>query len=487
MNTKKITMKITAAFAAALMLFSAAMSSVSAESTLIQIENANAFATSADIHIGENLTIDQRSHWAMIHTSESMRAVYCLEPGKPVSNGDIYYADIENYLNSVTNPTLTAEEIRILLERVFQHGYTGNLDSVEAYYRYVATQLLVWEVLVGQRDMAFETADNGFTAVAEIFGKFTNSFASGKAKGYYDSYANAIKNHAESLNFGYLTEARAKENVLDAEPDGTYTFADSAAALTDFEVTVTNGEVIDLTDTALKIQANAGETALVTFTLARDSMSGFITLTADSRQTLAELCAGESVYYAAVKPAPAVTTTETTTTTTTTTSATTSTTATTTSATTTSTTSTTPKTTTTTKATTTSTTPKTTTTTKATTTSTTPATTTSTTQSTQNGSKVSTTSTSTTTSTTITTTTTTETTTTSEITTTELTTISTSAATTTTTGTGKTIPSVPKQDTPNTGDRRSDLLPIVLAGAGIVLIAGVLCFKRKASADDEKK
>ena len=43
-------MKITAAFAAALMLFSAATSSVSAESTLIKIENANAFATSADIH-----------------------------------------------------------------------------------------------------------------------------------------------------------------------------------------------------------------------------------------------------------------------------------------------------------------------------------------------------------------------------------------------------------------------------------------------------
>ena len=131
MNTKTITMKITAAFAAALMLFSTAVSSVSAESTLIQIENANAFATSADIHIGENLTIDQRSHWAMIHTSQSMRAVYCLEPGKPVLGGDIYDADTENYLNSVTNPTLTAEEIRILLERVFQHGYTGNLDSLE--------------------------------------------------------------------------------------------------------------------------------------------------------------------------------------------------------------------------------------------------------------------------------------------------------------------------------------------------------------------
>ena len=480
MNTKTITMKITAAFAAAMMLFSTAMSSVSAESTLIQIENANAFATSADIQIGENLTIDQRSHWAMIHTSQSMRAVYCLEPGKPVLGGDIYDADTENYLNSVTNPTLTAEEIRILLERVFQHGYTGNLDTVDSYYRYVATQLLVWEVLVGQRDMAFETADNGYAAVAEIFGKFTNSFASGKAKGYYDSYADAIKNHAESLNFCYLTEAKAQENVLESDADGTYTFTDSAVSFSDLEVAVTNGEIIELTDSTLKIQANAGETALVTFTIARDSMSGFITLTADSRQTLAELCAGESVYYAAVKVAPAVTTTtETTTTATTTTSTTTSTTTTTTSVTTTSTT----------KTTTTSTTPKTTTTTSATTTSTTPATTTSTTKATQSGSKVSTTSITPET----TTTTASETTTTSEITTTastiettEPTTTSTSTATTTT-GTGKTIPSVPKQDTPNTGDRRSDLLPIVLAGAGIVLIAGVLCFTRKASADDEKK
>ncbi|MGN0592067.1 MAG: thioester domain-containing protein [Ruminococcus sp.] len=433
------------------MLFSTTVSSVSAESTLIQIENANAFATSADIQIGENLTIDQRSHWAMIHTSHSMRAIYCLEPGKPVSNGDIYDADTENYLNSVTNPTLTAEEICILLERVFQHGYTGNLDTVDAYYRYVATQLLMWEVLVGQRDMAFETADNGYAAVAEIFGKFISSFASGKAKSYYDSYADAIKSHAESLHFGYLTEAQAQENVLESDADGTYTFTDSAVSFSDFEVTVTNGEVIELTDTALKIQSNSGETALVTFTLARDSMSGFITLTADSRQTLAELCAGESIYYAAVKAAPIVTTETTTTATTTTTS--------------------TSKTTTTTKATTTSTAPKTTTTTKATTTSTTPTTTTTTTTSTTPA--------------TTTTTTTSEATTTSEITTTEPTTTSTSAVTTT--GTGKTIPSVPKQDTPNTGDRRSDVLPIVLTGAGVVLIAGVLCFTRKVSSDDEKK
>ena len=89
-----------------------------------------------------------------------------MEPGKSVASGDMFNEDAANkYLQQVRNPVLDATEIQSLIGRVFLYAYTGKLDTLESYYRYTATQLLVWEVLVGQRDVDFNRISNGYTSV----------------------------------------------------------------------------------------------------------------------------------------------------------------------------------------------------------------------------------------------------------------------------------------------------------------------------------
>lgn len=490
--------KMTALFATALILLTALPISASAQSR-IQIENADVFGTTQEIVIGDGLFIDHRNYWCMMHTTDSMRAVYCLEPGRSVSSGDVYETDdTYSYLDYVQNPTLTSAEIQQLLKRVFQHAYTGNLDTAESYFQYVATQLLVWEVVVGQRDMNFELADNGYDSVSLVLTCFENSYAADKVGKYYLQYEETIKNHDESVSFAYASEYEAEEFTVEADENNLYTFIDDNAVLSQFEVTVMGGQIIELTDSTLQIQVDTGETAWITMT-AKNEGIGFVTLALESHQTLAELCADTPVYYAAVKAAPIVTTETTTTTTTTATTEITTTAETTLSTTTTQTTNsssqTTPATTTsTTQATTSQTTPITTSTEQITSTTTTTlmlqttATSSESTSTTTNVTPESTiTNTEMTTEVTSTTKKATENTTTTAI------SIVTSAGTTvtsTTTGTGKTIPStpnVPKQDTPSTGDERTSVLPLVFAGMGLVLIAGVLFLDKKVHSHEEKK
>lgn len=482
--------KMTSLFVTALILLTALPVSASAQSR-IQIENADVFGTTQEIVIGDGLFIDHRNYWCMMHTTDSMRAVYCLEPGRSVSSGDVYETDdTYSYLDYVQNSTLNSAEIQQLLKRVFQHAYTGNLDTAESYFQYVATQLLVWEVVVGQRDMNFELADNGYDSVSLVLTCFENSYAADKVGKYYLQYEETIKNHAESVSFAYASEYEAEEFTVEADENNLYTFTDDNAVLSQFEVTVMGGQIIELTDSTLQIQVDTGETAWITMT-AKNEGIGFVTLALELHQTLAELCADTPVYYAAVKAAPVVTTTTTTTTETTlstteiTTTSLSSEVTTTTAETTLSTTST----------------QTTTSTTQANTSQTTSmlqTTTTSAVQTTATSSESISTTTNVTPESTITNTEmTTEVTSTTkkatENTTTTSISIVTSAGTTvtsTTTGTGKTIPSapnVPKQDTPSTGDERTSVLPLVFTGMGLALIAGILIWEKKGHSHEEKK
>lgn len=89
---KTILKKMTTLFTTALILLTALPVSASAQSR-IQIENADVFGTTQEIVIGDGLFIDHRNYWCMMHTTDSMRAVYCLEPGRSVSSGDVYETD----------------------------------------------------------------------------------------------------------------------------------------------------------------------------------------------------------------------------------------------------------------------------------------------------------------------------------------------------------------------------------------------------------
>lgn len=136
------------------MIFTMLPLTVFAEETKVQIVNAYELATKSNMTIGDGYTLNAEDYWCIIHTSDSTRAVYCIEPGKHVLSGDMYNENAaEDYLNKVKNKTLSTEEIQAVLKRTFLYAYTGKLDTAESYLKYAATQLLVWEVIVGQRDL----------------------------------------------------------------------------------------------------------------------------------------------------------------------------------------------------------------------------------------------------------------------------------------------------------------------------------------------
>ncbi|MCZ9313376.1 MAG: thioester domain-containing protein, partial [Methanocorpusculum sp.] len=93
--------------------------------------------------------------------------VYCIEPGIPCATGDKYGYNAENFWDnypSNLNPTISPTVIKAYLGRIMQYGWQGygdmsrNInDSADAndIAAQIATQLLVWETVVGERDSRF--------------------------------------------------------------------------------------------------------------------------------------------------------------------------------------------------------------------------------------------------------------------------------------------------------------------------------------------
>ena len=303
---KKQMTRILSTMMTIVMIFTILPLTVFAEETKVQIVNAYELATKSKMTIGDGYTLNADDYWCIIHTSDSTRAVYCIEPGKHVLSGDMYNENAaENYLNKVKNKTLSTEEIQTALRRTFLYAYTGKLDTAESYMKYTATQLLVWEVIVGQRDLDFKRVSNGYTSVEKMLSNFKDDYAGQKVSEYYYDYEAKIQKDKKSVSFAKVSKESAKDSAVKAGADGTYTFNDKNKQLENFDASISNGTVVSKSGNSLKVKADDGKTAVVTLTQNNLSDSGeftgFLTLTSNSKQTLAKLKAGKRKYYAAVK------------------------------------------------------------------------------------------------------------------------------------------------------------------------------------------
>ena len=96
------------------------------------------------------------------------QAAYCIQPGTPLNAAPTGGQTMdEDYWEELPgNETLTGDDIRLLCSRVLFYGFHGTVDDCgswttadpaarEALSRYLATQLLIWEVIVGERDGDF--------------------------------------------------------------------------------------------------------------------------------------------------------------------------------------------------------------------------------------------------------------------------------------------------------------------------------------------
>ena len=97
---------------------------------------------------------------------------YCIEPGVPQQTGNTFTKQGEDFWDeypSSYNNTISPDDIKLFIGRIFQYGYTGTISTSwrsqneggDKLAHAVATQLLIWETVVGERDADFNKVGTG--------------------------------------------------------------------------------------------------------------------------------------------------------------------------------------------------------------------------------------------------------------------------------------------------------------------------------------
>lgn len=169
---------------------------------------------------------------------------YCIEPGVHLSMGQSMTQYDENYFNNIqANGVISGDEIRQYIGRILQYGYRGTVSTswrtqneaaANSIAHAYATQLLIWETIVGERDANFNhKAASGCSNVKDVVNA-THPLRS-KIFSYYDSMVASIQKHTVVPSFCNRSAGSAK--TLELEWDGskyTTTLTDANNVLSNY-------------------------------------------------------------------------------------------------------------------------------------------------------------------------------------------------------------------------------------------------------------
>ena len=176
--------------------------------------------------------------------SYSGNIAYCIEPGVSLSSGQSMNKYDENYFNNITaNGVISGDEIRLFIGRILQYGYRGtistswrsqNESAANSIAHAYATQLLIWETVVGERDANFNhKAASGCSNVKDVIN--AKHPLRSKIMSYYSSMVSSVQNHTVVPSFCTKSSGSAKVNEL--EWNGSKyvtTLADSNGVLSNY-------------------------------------------------------------------------------------------------------------------------------------------------------------------------------------------------------------------------------------------------------------
>ncbi len=146
---------------------------------------------------------------------------YCIEPGVPLDIGDRLTDWDENFWDnypSSYNSTITPDDIKLFIGRIMQYGYTGTIstgwrsqnEGADKLAHAVATQLLIWETVVGERDADFnKVSTGGYDAVLDQIS--ADHPLRSQIMSYYNSIAASVQAHSKLPAF--LPEAPAERRT----------------------------------------------------------------------------------------------------------------------------------------------------------------------------------------------------------------------------------------------------------------------------------
>ncbi len=156
--------------------------------------------------------------------SYSGNIAYCIEPGTGQRTGDTLTEKDENFFNNISpNGTISGDDIRLLIGRILQYGYRGGISTswksqnesdANCIAHAYATQILIWETIVGERDASFNhVSTGGYNAVLECVSS-AHPLRS-KILSYYNSMVTSVQNHTKVPSFCTRSSGSAKVNELE--------------------------------------------------------------------------------------------------------------------------------------------------------------------------------------------------------------------------------------------------------------------------------
>lgn len=171
--------------------------------------------------------------------------VRMIEIGVPQQTGDSFTKKGEDFWDnypSSYNSTISPDDIKLFIGRIFQYGYTGTISTSwrsqneggDKLAHAVATQLLIWETVIGERDENFnKVSTGGKDAVLDQISP--NHPLYDKIMSYYNSMAASVQKHSKLPSFLSKTPGSAQE--IELEWDGskyTVTLTDSNNVLSGY-------------------------------------------------------------------------------------------------------------------------------------------------------------------------------------------------------------------------------------------------------------
>ncbi len=203
---------------------------------------------------------------------------YCIEPGVPQESGDRFTKKGENFWDnypSSYNSTISPDDIKLFIGRIFQYGYTGTISTSwrsqneggDKLAHAVATQLLVWETVVGERDADFnKVGTGGKDAICDQIS--TGHPLYSQIMSYYNSIAASVQTHSKVPSFFAKSAGKAKS--IELEWDGekyTATLTDTNNVLSNYSFSASvSGIRFSVSGNKLTITADTAPSDTVTIT-----------------------------------------------------------------------------------------------------------------------------------------------------------------------------------------------------------------------------
>lgn len=203
---------------------------------------------------------------------------YCIEPGVPLKTGDRFTKKGENFWDnypSSYNKTISPDDIKLFIGRIMQYGYTGTISTSwrsqneggDKLAHAVATQLLIWETVVGERDEDFnKVSTGGKDAILDQIS--TNHPLRSKIMSYYNSIAKSVQNHSKLPSF--FSKSTGKAQNIELEWDGekyTATLTDKNNVLSGYSFSASvSGIHFSVSGDKLTITADKAPSSTVTIT-----------------------------------------------------------------------------------------------------------------------------------------------------------------------------------------------------------------------------